>query len=546
MPVKKKKTPKPVVLVKHPGTKVKKVLQIKKPISHARRLSTPASSKTPRLRILFVASEMAPFVKEGGLADVVGTLPGYLREQDIDARVVIPLYGSIDRSKIKLSEALASMCVWMGGCEEWCKVWQTTIERGVVVYFVEHHKFFNRHGIYHNEWMDDYGDNSQRFGFFCRAALQLCHDIGFAPDVVHSHDWPAAATCAYQKIWHWSDTIVGPAASVLTIHNAAYQGIYPGHHYGYLGLGARNFGANTFECFGNVNLLKGGIHFADMVTTVSPGYAKEVRTPHGGFGIAPYLTDKGDAFCGILNGVDYSTWSPSNDRVIVARYDVDNLEGKQKCKRALQKQFMLNEDENVAVIGIVGRFVHQKGFHLAAECIERIVNTMHVQFVILGSGESWLQDYFGSLPARYPGKIGSWIGFSNERAHIIEAGADFFLMPSLYEPCGLNQMYSLRYGTLPIVRATGGLDDTVENYNESTGNGTGFKFWEPASAAIYYTVGWAISTWYDRPHHIAAMRRRAMMVDFSWERRTAEYISMYEKAIANKRNYDAWCAGGRR
>ena len=232
--------------------------------------------------------------------------------------------------------------------------------------------------------------------------------------------------------------------------------------------------------------------------------------------------------------MDYDEWSPEADRLIPARFSADDVTGKRVCKRALQHRFMLEEADDIPVIGVVSRFADQKGLHLLAGAIEGIVNTMRVQFVILGSGDPGLQGYFGELPSRYPGRIGSFIGYNNELAHWIEAGSDFFIMPSIYEPCGLNQIYSLRYGTIPIVRATGGLDDTVEQYDESTGAGTGFKFWEPSAQAIYYTVGWAVSTWYDRHHHISSMMRNAMARDFSWERSAEQYLDLYARALRSK------------
>jgi starch synthase len=288
-------------------------------------------------------------------------------------------------------------------------------------------------------------------------------------------------------------------------------------------------------------MLKGGIHFADTVNTVSPTYARETTSSHGGFGLAPYLTNKGDNYRGILNGVDYGIWSPEKDAYIPKRYSAKNPAGKAECKRLLQKEFLLREDPGVALIGIVGRFVHQKGFELVAGCVEQILSAMHTQFVVLGSGEGRLESYFGDLPRRYPGRAGSFIGFNNRLAHLIEAGCDFFCMPSMHEPCGLNQLYSLRYGTLPIVRATGGLDDTVTNYDEATGSGTGFKFWEPTSKALFYTVGWAISTYYDRKYHMAQLISNAMSQDFSWNRSAQEYVSLYRKAMANKKAYDGQC-----
>jgi starch synthase len=340
-------------------------------------------------------------------------------------------------------------------------------------------------------------------------------------------------------VWHWNDPALSAAASLLTIHNAAYQGVYPKQHYDYLGLGWHNFNPAIFETHDQINILKGGIAFADCVAAVSPTFAKEIMRPHGGFGLAPYLSRRGDDIVGILNGIDYSIWDPSGDPKIPAPYSAAALQGKKRCKRKLQEMYGLAVDDTMPVIGAIGRFVDQKGFGLITQIIERVLREMRVQFVILGEGARDLEAFFYDLPGRHPGSAGSFIGFDDHRAHCINAGSDFFLMPSQWEPCGLNQMYAERYGTLPIVRAVGGLDDTVTNYDEATGLGTGFKFHEFSPDALYYTIGWAVSTWYDRPLHIKNMILAAMRRDFSWETSAARYEEAYAKALENKKKYDA-------
>lgn len=486
------------------------------------------------MNIVFIAAECVPYAKTGGLADVVGALPGCLKAGGHEVIVVMPRYAMINGDHYGLRWFHGPMGVWMGNAQEWCAV-HTADNGDVPVYFIESQKYFDRWGLYHDADFNDYADNPRRFGFLTRAGLQLCKDIGFRPDVVHVHDWHTALAAPYLKIWDWNDPILGGAASLLTIHNIAYQGRYPAEHMDYLGLQWGNFTPDKFEDHGAINFLKGGIVYADMVNTVSPTYARETRTPELGHGLAPYLNARGENYVGILNGCDYSRWNPETDRIIPARYSRDDLSGKRICKHALQLRFNLELAPDLPIIGVVSRLVEQKGLHLLAQCIERIVQAMRVQFVILGSGDKSLEAFFGSLPARYAGRIGSYIGYNDELAHWIEAGADFFIMPSLFEPCGLNQMYSLRYGTLPIVRATGGLDDTVQQYDEATGSGTGFKFYEPSAHAIYYTVGWAVSTYYDRPQHMQKMIQAAMAQDFSWERSAAQYVRAYERAMRNKR-----------
>jgi starch synthase len=486
------------------------------------------------LKIVMIASECVPFAKTGGLADVVGALPQALQKLGHKVIVIMPKYPSINAQQHNLFQVLPQMGVWMGNEEEWCAVDMTYIENGVAVYFIEYDTYFAREGLYNDANFRDWDDNPRRFAFLTRAALQFCRDIGFKADIVHTHDWQTALAAAYLKVWHWDDDALGSAASVLTIHNIGYQGVYSAEYYDYIGLQWENFAADKLEDHGRINFLKGGIHYADLVNTVSPTYAQETRTPEYAHGMAPYLNDKGSDYIGILNGVDYSKWDPETDFLIPAQYSGDDLSGKIVCKRAVQQRMSLEVVDNVPLIGIVSRFADQKGLDLLASTIEAIVNNMLVQIVILGSGDRDLENLFGGLPFTYPGRIGSYIGYSNELAHWIEAGSDFFLMPSRYEPCGLNQIYSLKYGTLPIVRSTGGLADTVEQYDEKTGLGTGFKFFDASGNGVYYAVGWAVSTYYDRPAHLKAMIRRAMAQRFSWEDSARAYVAAYRRAIQNK------------
>ncbi|MCD4738144.1 MAG: glycogen synthase GlgA [Anaerolineae bacterium] len=481
-----------------------------------------------------ISSECVPFAKSGGLADVVGALPGALKSLGHDVIVIMPKYREIEIAEHNLQLYLSPMGVWMGDSVEWCAVHSTTNEDDVPIYFIESNKYFNREGLYHDTEFNDFLDNPRRFGFLAQAALQFCRDIRFYPDIIHAHDWQAALAPAYLKIWHWNDPVLGEAASVLTIHNIGYQGVYDAQDYNYLGLQVGNFTSDKFEDHGRINFLKGGIYYADLVNTVSPTYADETCTPKYAQGLAPYLNNKGENYIGILNGIDYTQWNPAVDTLIPARYTVDDLAGKAVCKRELQQRFGLEVDPAIPLVGLVSRMVDQKGLDVLADAIEGIVEDMHVQFAVLGSGNKWLERFYGDLPQRYPGKIGSYVGYSNELAHWIEAGADFFIMPSRYEPCGLNQIYSLKYGTLPIVRATGGLDDTVQQYDEADGSGTGFKFWEPSPQAIYFTVGWAVSTYYDRPTHLQQMITRAMKERFSWEESARSYEAAYLQAIMNK------------
>ncbi len=415
-----------------------------------------------------------------------------------------------------------------------CSVKKTTLPENVPVYFIDYEPYFGRPNIYHDDYFNDYSDNPVRFTFLSKAALQLCHEIIFSPDIVHANDWHTAILPAYLKRLYADDPLFYHTASVLTIHNIAYQGRYDRYYFDLTGLAEEDFTPDKFECFNAVNFLKGGIQFADMVNTVSKGYASETRTFPGGNGLESFLNNKGEDYVGILNGVDYSQWNPGKDAFIPETFTRDDLKGKSVCKAWLQKQFGLNQVGKIPVIGIIGRLVEQKGFYILSACIEDMVNNMDVQFAILGAGDPQLERYYDDLQKRYTGKIGSFIGYNNELAHVIEAGSDFFLMPSIYEPCGLNQIYSMKYGTLPIVRATGGLNDTIENYDQDTGEGTGFKFWEPSGKAIYNTVLWALDTYHNRKYHLQKLIKKAMEQQFSWEESAKEYVKLYRKAIENK------------
>ncbi|MGD9809070.1 MAG: glycogen synthase GlgA [Deferribacterales bacterium] len=474
------------------------------------------------MNIMFVTSEAAPYAKTGGLADVCSALPKALSGTN-DVKVVMPLYSSIDTVKYGITELMTGCCVHMGNCEEFYSLHHAK-DGGVDFYFIKFDKYFSREGIYHTK-AGEYGDNPYRFSFLSKAAFQVAKDIKFVPDVMHANDWQTALVPYYLKK-HF-DPYFADTASVLTIHNIGYQGIYGGEFRDYAGIMDEDMHPMAFESFNDVNLLKGGIAFADKITTVSPKYAEEIRGPIGSSGLHDILNHRGGDLSGILNGIDTDVWNPAKDKYIPQNYTYKSLAKKAKNKQELQKRFGLTVDPSVALFGFVGRFADQKGMYLMQPAIERAVLEMACQFVVVGSGEQQYEDFFGNLPGRFPGECGSYIGYSEELAHLVEAGADFFLMPSLYEPCGLNQMYSLAYGTLPLVRATGGLDDTVDNYDEQTAEGTGFKFYAISSGALFDTIGWAVSTYYDRPEHIEIMQKRAMKKDYSWENSAKEYMNLY-------------------
>lgn len=483
------------------------------------------------IKVLFVASEIEPYAKTGGLADVSSALPRALKAKGLKVKSVMPLYSKVNREKYKLKKVMDSACVHMGNCEEWYSVYHTTEPYGNDVYFIEFNKYFDRYGIYHDSG-GEYGDNPYRYSFFCRAAMQLAKDLNFQPDIIHANDWQTAFIPYYLKCGE--DAFFWGTRSVLTIHNIGYQGNFDAGVLDYAKIYLNDFNAGAFESFGRLNVLKGGIAFADKITTVSPTYAHEIMGPIGSGGLHDILRARSYDVSGILNGIDTDVWNPEKDKLIAKNYTVKTYKsGKKANKKALQKMFDLKDAPNIPLFAFIGRFASQKGLGMLAGAVEWALNTMVCQVVILGSGDEAAQWYFGGLPAKYSGLAGAYIGYDEERSHIIEAGSDFFLMPSLYEPCGLNQMYSQVYGTLPVVRATGGLDDTVQQYDEYNGTGTGFKFYDIDSKALYNTMGWAVSTYFDRPEHIDNMIKQAMKNDYSWSVSADKYIDIY-KGLSGK------------
>jgi len=493
------------------------------------------------MKILMVSSEAVPWAKTGGLADMVSALSISLAKLGHEVKIVIPRYYSIDRGKLKLLPG--AMGTPMGcGIQEWSAVYYTDMpgtgkKNPVKVYFIDHEIFFGRDGIYGSHAESDFMDNPRRFSFFCRAVFQLCRKIEWYPDVLHAHDWPAAIAPVYLK---FAERVPGgdkgfkKTISILTIHNLGYQGIYGKGNYDYMGLGWDVFYNAGFEDWSMLNMLKAGLYSADKINTVSPNYAEETKTQAGGFRLDGVLRYRNADYCGILNGIDTNVWNPAKDKHIPEPYSVKDLAGKKKAKEALQREFNLPPDQNVPVIGMVTRLTDQKGvgdlFGPTYGSAWSICRDLELQMVLLGSGEYWCESEISGLASRLS-NFKAKIGYSEKISHLIEAGSDFFLMPSRYEPCGLNQMYSLIYGTLPIVRRTGGLADTVENFDEKAGTGTGFMFDYLSPSSIYDTVTWAVWTWYNRKKEIKKMQERGMTQDFSWELSAKKYVDLYESAF---------------
>ena len=482
-----------------------------------------------KMKILMISPECAPYSKVGGLGDMVSSISKQFAASGCDVKVFTPLYATVKRPD-DLEKQMDNLSVHMGlGLEYKAAVWTSKLGAAQML-FLEFNMYFDRQGIY-NYGGVDFSDNGGRFAFMTRAALDWCLQNDWIPDVIHCHDWTTGLAPVLLNTSLRASPL-GGTASVFTIHNLQHQGVFDRGVLEYAGVPMSEFRADSCESYGSLNMMKGGLYNATKITTVSPTYAEEIRTPAYGCGLDGLLRFRGADLVGILNGVDTDVWNPETDPMIPANYSIADMAGKAACKAALQKKMGLKVSKKTPVFGVVSRLYSQKGLDLLARIAGDLVSNMDIQIALLGSGDEWQQKAFSDLSAWFSGKIGVYIGFSNELSHLAEAGSDFFLMPSRFEPCGLNQMYSMIYGTLPIVRSTGGLADTVDQYSESTGAGDGFKFSDATCEALYNTIGWACSTWYDRPGDIAKMRQNAMSKDFSWSGSAEKYALVYKWAAA--------------
>jgi starch synthase len=475
------------------------------------------------MRILFVASEGLPFSKTGGLADVVEALPKALVAQGHDVAVVLPRYRNTHIKNI----VIKSLTVPMGTALRFPAIADGARPGGVQYFFVDDPECFDRDQLYGVAGRD-YPDNAERFAEFARAAIELAKQL-WLPDVIHCHDWQSALVPVLLRTAYAPDPQLSAVPVVFTIHNMGYHGLFPRDVLARIGLPDSLFRMDALEFFGHLNYLKGGLVFSDYLTTVSRKYALEIQTTEYGHGLDGVVRTRADHLMGILNGVDYSVWNPEVDTLIAARYSAKDLSGKQACKRDLLAEFQLPE-ENLPrpLIGIVSRFADQKGFDLVAQ-IADVLTHEDIAIVALGSGEAKYERMFKELSEQFPERLAVKVAYDNALAHKIEAGADIFLMPSRYEPCGLNQIYSLRYGTVPVVRATGGLDDTIEPYDPVNVRGTGFKFSEYAGSALLEALHEAFAAYRDK----TAWRRlqtNGMAKDFSWNASALEYGRLYDLA----------------
>ena len=454
-----------------------------------------------KIKVLCCASEVAPFEKTGGLADVAGSLPRALARFGVETLIVMPKYRNVPFTEKKIAD-------------------------GVRARFIAHEEYFNRSGLYGNE-RGDYPDNLQRFSFFCHEALETARREGFRPDIVHAHDWQTALLPVLLKTKLSSDPFFRAAKSVLTVHNIAYQGHFSQKQYGTLGLDPSLLSIDGFEFYGKINLLKAGILFADEITTVSPTYAKEIRTRKFGFGLEGVVKKRAKHLVGILNGIDTALWDPANDKRIPAAYSADDLAGKKKCKAHLQRTCGFAADPETPVFAMVTRLAEQKGLDLVSEAADELLSK-RVQFVLLGEGDRVYHTTFRNIGKRHPSSSRMFLNFDTVKAHAVYAGADFFLMPSYFEPCGLGQMIGMRYGALPVVRNVGGLADTVVDLDRSPKTGDGFVFDAQSPEKLLDAVDRARKLFGEKKR-LEAVKTRAMRLDFSWGASAKRYLELYEE-----------------
>ncbi len=484
------------------------------------------------MRIAFVASEVVPFAKTGGLADVAGSLPKEIKEFGHDIKIFMPKYFSVDEKRFGLEYInwIGAIPIRISG-----RSLDVHFHKGylpnshVEIYFIDYPRFFHRHTIYTNDI-----DEDERFILFSKAVIELMQKLKWGPDIVHLNDWQTGLIPLLIKDNYSWDKLFAKTSTVFTIHNIGYQGSFPKETLYKAEINPRFFESpGQVEHEGRLNFLKAGISFADIITTVSETYARELLLPEYSFGMHHVLNYRSNDFYGILNGIDYNIWNPETDKHIPYNYSIKDISGKLKNKQELLSQFGLNFDENIPLIGIISRLAIQKGFDILLSSMEYLMS-LNFQLILLGSGEYEYESAFNELANRFSHKFGIYIGYNNDLSHLIEAGSDMFLMPSHYEPCGLNQIYSLKYGTVPIVRKTGGLADTVKDWDEMSAlgkdTGNGYSFVDYNGYALTNAVERAIRDFHNKPVW-KKIQKNGMSEDFSWKRSAEKYINLYKKAI---------------
>ena len=477
------------------------------------------------MKVLYVAAEAVPFAKTGGLADVAGSLPQALKEEGIDVRVIMPKFGKIDPKYTNVMEHVYDgelNVAWRRkyvGLDKYEK-------DGITYYFVDNQEYFSREGFY------GYDDDAERFSFFCRAVLNLLPEMDFWPDVIHTNDWHAGLVNVLLKLEHMNDERYQNIRTLYTIHNLKYQGVFPKDVMpDVLGLDWKYFNNGDLEFFDAVNFMKGGLIYADYISTVSKTYAQEIQYSYFGENLDGLLRSRHDTLFGIVNGIDYKVYNPATDKNLFETYDVDSCDRKTDNKTALQKLLGLPQSRRTPMVALVSRLVAPKGLDLLVRMMDEILQHEKIQFVLLGTGDKEYEDWFKGLAWRFPTKVSANIRFSNELAQRIYAAADIFLMPSNYEPCGIGQLIAMRYGAVPLVRETGGLKDTVQQYDKYTNTGNGFVFSDYNAHEMMYALKRALSAYenFEEWRHIVA---NAMNTDFSWKNSAKEYKELYQRLLA--------------
>jgi starch synthase len=487
----------------------------------------PASGAFPKLKILFVASEVEPFAKTGGLADVVGSLPIALMKLGCEVAVVLPKYKAISREKYKLRVEVKGMQVPMGMGEVDANVLSTRLGNSHgMVYLIEADRYFDRDGFYGTP-EGDYHDNAERFAFFSRAVMEMMKSLHWYPDILHLNDWQTGLVAPYLETLYRSQPHFEHTRSLFTIHNMAYQGTFPKYMLPMTGLSWDEFSPNKLEFYDQVNYLKAGLIYSTALNTVSPTYAKEIQTDEFGYGLQGVLRDRSESLFGILNGIDYGEWNPATDKEIPAQYTPKNIDHKQSAKKQLLKEIGLKFQERTPVIGLVSRLVDQKGLDLIAGIVSEML-AGGAQFVIQGLGDPRYHALFREMRDQFPDKISLNLKYDNRLAKLIYAGSDLFLMPSRFEPCGLGQLIAMKYGTVPIVRKTGGLADTVANLSLDGKKGTGFVFENYHTEELLAAVRRALETFH-QPKIWKSLVERGMQQDFSWDASAQKYLELYRR-----------------
>ena len=481
------------------------------------------------MKILFAASESVPFVKTGGLADVVGALAPVLAKEGHDVRVVIPLFSAVPNSWVEQMTHVCDFEVQLGWRRQYCGV-EMLKKDNVTWYFIDNKYYFGRPYIYGMG-----GDEYERFGFFCRSVLNMLPLIGFQPEVIHAHDWQSGMVPALLKIQYAHLPFYAKIKTIFTIHNLQYQGIFGIREVqDVLGLGDSLWTEDKLECYGCANFMKAALVYSDLITTVSPSYSEEIQTAYYGERLDGLLRARKADLFGVLNGIDISDYNPATDANIASNYSFENLKGKAECKKALQQNLELEVNPNIPIIGMVGRLSNQKGLDLVDYVIADIMR-QDVQLVVLGMGEGRYFNLFSWAEGEYKGRVAARFTMDHALAHQIYAGTDMFLMPSQFEPCGLSQMIAMRYGTVPIVRETGGLRDTVLSYNEANGQGNGFTFFNYNAHDMLHTIERAVDYYQHKQDIWLELQRRGMTGDYSWSHSAADYLRLYQRLFEPKK-----------